>query len=365
MRRRARPARAAATMSTTAGSCMLFGPEGEPIAIVPHDQGAGSGRGGARPVGALRPQLLGAAARGAEPRGVGSAVRRLRQMLPAQAGGRRDRRDPPDQRRLQIARPAQRPLHATIKNRRAYVPDCVRLNLAKLSPDRLAARRPAPIACARKASRCEDWHYLISGDPETVHTRRHLGARLDRSPRRMPATSSTILSTATSELSLGGAPLTLGSAAAPVACCCASIARGGGLTLTVPAGTSQRRALAWASSHEEWARDAVAALPARTALAPGATMTLHGAPAPDRMARGRSRRVEVEDDRILCGGPTKGCAARLLRWLRRRGAGHCSNARPAIAPTSSASRSAACRSAIRARAGEAARPAATSATAGA
>ena len=29
--------------------------------------------------------------------------------------------------------------------------------------------RPAPIGCAPRASRCADWHYLISGDRETVH----------------------------------------------------------------------------------------------------------------------------------------------------------------------------------------------------
>ena len=54
------------------------------------------------------------------------------------------------------------------KNRRKYVPDCVRLTLAKLRDmDWL------PSTCAYRL-RFEgkplfDWHYLLSGDPESVH----------------------------------------------------------------------------------------------------------------------------------------------------------------------------------------------------
>ncbi len=54
------------------------------------------------------------------------------------------------------------------KNRRIYVPDCVRLTLAKLQDmDWL------PSTCAYRL-RFEkkplfDWHYLLSGDPESVH----------------------------------------------------------------------------------------------------------------------------------------------------------------------------------------------------
>ena len=55
------------------------------------------------------------------------------------------------------------------KNRRKYVPDCVRLTLAKLRDmDWL------PSTCAYRL-RFEnkplfDWHYLLSGDPDSVHT---------------------------------------------------------------------------------------------------------------------------------------------------------------------------------------------------
>lgn len=54
------------------------------------------------------------------------------------------------------------------KNRRKYVPDCVRLTLPKLRDmDWL------PSTCAYRL-RFEnkplfDWHYLLSGDPESVH----------------------------------------------------------------------------------------------------------------------------------------------------------------------------------------------------
>lgn len=54
------------------------------------------------------------------------------------------------------------------RNRRAYVPDCVRLNAKSVYEiDWL------PSTCAYRL-RAEgrslfDWHYLVSGDPETVH----------------------------------------------------------------------------------------------------------------------------------------------------------------------------------------------------
>ena len=55
------------------------------------------------------------------------------------------------------------------RNRRAYVPDCVRLGLANI--DRMDW---LPSTCAyrlRNEGRpLQDWHYLISGDPESVHS---------------------------------------------------------------------------------------------------------------------------------------------------------------------------------------------------
>jgi len=55
------------------------------------------------------------------------------------------------------------------RNRKAYVPDCVRLDLG-----RLQAIDWLPATCAYRLRAddkpLEGWHHLISGDPETVHT---------------------------------------------------------------------------------------------------------------------------------------------------------------------------------------------------
>ena len=56
------------------------------------------------------------------------------------------------------------------KHRHAYVPECVRLTARNVDDDRLAADRPAPIACCAEGKPLEDWHPLVSGDPESVHT---------------------------------------------------------------------------------------------------------------------------------------------------------------------------------------------------
>jgi len=92
--------------------------------------------------------------------------------------------------------------------------------------------------------------------------------------------------------------------------------RGGGLTLTVPAGMSRRRALTWAVEHEGWAREALARLAPAQALAPGGTVPLYGRPHLIDWSEARPRRTVREADRLLCGGPAEGLEVRLLRWLK-------------------------------------------------
>jgi len=132
----------------------------------------------------------------------------------------------------------------------------------------------------------------------------------------MRGISSIISSTATCELSLGGAPLTLRVSGRARRLLLRVDRRSGGLTLTVPKGVSRRRALAWAAEHGDWARRAVAALPTRVALEPGAVVPLYGRPHRIDWAPERSRRVVVEGDVLRCGGPAETLEARLLRWLR-------------------------------------------------
>ena len=54
------------------------------------------------------------------------------------------------------------------RDRRAYVPDCVRLSRANI-----ARMDWLPTTCAyrlrHEGKPLYDWHYLISGDPESVH----------------------------------------------------------------------------------------------------------------------------------------------------------------------------------------------------
>jgi predicted metal-dependent hydrolase len=86
--------------------------------------------------------------------------------------------------------------------------------------------------------------------------------------------------------------------------------------LTVPRRVSQRRALAWAAGHRDWVEAALAAIPDSTPIVPGALVPVHGEPRRIDWEPGRPRRIEVEGDRLIVGGPAEGLEGRVLRWLR-------------------------------------------------
>ena len=86
--------------------------------------------------------------------------------------------------------------------------------------------------------------------------------------------------------------------------------------LTVPRRVSQRRALAWAAGHRDWVEAALAAIPDRTPIAPGSFIPLHGRLRTIDWDPCRPRRIEVEPERLVAGGPIEGLEARVLRWLR-------------------------------------------------
>ena len=92
--------------------------------------------------------------------------------------------------------------------------------------------------------------------------------------------------------------------------------RTGSVRLTVPRRISQRRALAWAAGHRDWLEAQLAALPESAAIVPGVSIPLLGEPRRIAWDSSRPRRIEVEADRLLVGGPIEGLEARVLRWLK-------------------------------------------------
>ena len=86
--------------------------------------------------------------------------------------------------------------------------------------------------------------------------------------------------------------------------------------LTVPRRVSQRRALAWAAGHRDWLEAMLAAIPESAPIVPDAMVPLFGRPRRIDWDPRRSRRILVEDDRLIVGGPREALEARLLRWLK-------------------------------------------------
>ena len=126
---------------------------------------------------------------------MGGALRRLRQMLPAQARRRRNRRAAPHQRRLPVLDlPAGAAATTTPQGA------CPGLRAAQHRPsvgDRLAAL-DLRLSPARRRQALFDWHYLVSGDRDTVHGPA-LGARLDGDRGRGRRARGSIWSTVSSE----------------------------------------------------------------------------------------------------------------------------------------------------------------------
>jgi predicted metal-dependent hydrolase len=93
--------------------------------------------------------------------------------------------------------------------------------------------------------------------------------------------------------------------------------RTGAVTLTYPRRVSQRKALEWAATKQEWIEAAVKAVPDNLPLVLGALLPLEGEPRRIDHEPGRSRLVRVEQGRLVVSGPIETLEARLLRWLRQ------------------------------------------------
>lgn len=86
--------------------------------------------------------------------------------------------------------------------------------------------------------------------------------------------------------------------------------------LTVPRRTSTRRALAWAAGHRDWLEATLAAMPDAEPIGPGSSVPYRGVPHRLDWRRERPRRIALDGNRLLVGGPAEGLERRVLRWLR-------------------------------------------------
>ena len=118
-----------------------------------------------------------------------------------------------------------------------------------------------------------------------------------------------------SDLQLGGAPLTLKPNKRARRLRLRVDARSRSLTLTVPPGVSRRRALEWAAGHADWAAQSIGAIADAVAIAPGVALPLFGEPHRVEWVGG-GRRIVRSEGNLAVGGPAEGLEGRVLRWLR-------------------------------------------------
>jgi predicted metal-dependent hydrolase len=90
------------------------------------------------------------------------------------------------------------------------------------------------------------------------------------------------------------------------------------LKLTCPVRTSRRAALSWAATHRSWVEAQIAAaLPSRP-FVPGARIPFDGADISLEWDAAAPRTPRLEEQRLVCGGPREGFAARVERFLKSR-----------------------------------------------
>ena len=130
------------------------------------------------------------------------------------------------------------------------------------------------------------------------------------------AISNIISSIVTSDLTVGGVPVTLRRTPGARRLRLRVDPRTRTVLLTVPARISQRRAIAWAREHQEWVARTLADMPHGTPIEPGCTISYRGAPHRLDWDPARPRRIAAGDGVLAAGGPREGLEARVLRWLR-------------------------------------------------
>lgn len=127
---------------------------------------------------------------------------------------------------------------------------------------------------------------------------------------------SIIWSNASSELTLGGIPVTLKVSPRARRMRLRVDPRTRTVLLTVPRRTSARRALAWAAEHRDWLEATLAAMPEAEPIVPGAKVPLRGELQLIEWRAGRPRRIALGQGCLHVGGPADGFEGRVLRWLK-------------------------------------------------
>ena len=120
----------------------------------------------------------------------------------------------------------------------------------------------------------------------------------------------------TSETFIGGVALTLRESARARRIRLGVDPRSGAVVLTIPRRASRRRALAWAAEQGDWIAGRLAAMPRAVPLVAGAAIPFRGVERIIVWSPERQRRVVLDGDRLIVGGPGDGLSSRLLRWLK-------------------------------------------------
>lgn len=87
--------------------------------------------------------------------------------------------------------------------------------------------------------------------------------------------------------------------------------------LTLPPRASLKAGMRWAAEHQQWIAAQQARLPEAVPFTPGTVIPFRGRPVTIDWRADRPRRVMLDGDRLVCGGPEEGLARRLQNWLRR------------------------------------------------
>jgi predicted metal-dependent hydrolase len=87
--------------------------------------------------------------------------------------------------------------------------------------------------------------------------------------------------------------------------------------LTLPRRTALKPALAWAEQQAAWLSAQRARLPEPRPFEPGTTLPFRGGALTIDWQPDRPRRVVLDDDRLLAGGPIEALPRRIETWLRR------------------------------------------------